>query len=57
MLGHGQVEVAGVELHVDLTIDAGFAFLVEILTYHTHLGDGGEMRERVHPENVSRTDD
>ena len=34
---HGQVDVAGVHLHVDLPVDMSLGFLVEVLLYPGHL--------------------
>ena len=47
---HGEVDVGGVELHVDLLVDEGLAVLVVVLPDlgHCHLDGGGdgEMREK-----------
>ena len=47
---HGEVDVGGVELHVDLLVDEGLAVLVVVLPDlgHGHLDGGGdgEMREK-----------
>ena len=35
---HGEIDVAGIELHVDLLVDQGFAVLMVVLTnLGTHL--------------------
>ena len=29
---HGEIDIAGIEFHIDLLIDSGFAFFMEILS-------------------------
>lgn len=39
--GHGEIDVGGVQLHVDLLVDPSLALQVEVLLYGGHGGGGG----------------